>query len=33
MEAKLLNRVIPANQGEISRKNMAAQGEFFCSYH
>ena len=24
---------IPANQGEINHANMAAQGEFFRSYH
>ena len=26
-------RTIPANRGEINRKNMVARGEFFCSYH
>ena len=26
-------RTIPANRGEINRKNMVAQGEFFRSYH
>ena len=26
-------RTIPANRGEINRKNMVARGEFFRSYH
>ena len=26
-------RTIPANRGEINRKNMVARGEFFRNYH